>query len=187
MTSQAESHPDPSDLPRDPDLPFFECDPVDDDFFQTAPRRWVNTVSLPCNPEQVFAVFEDAESWPQWVPGIRHVQWTSPEPFRPGTTRTVTLTGGIKVYEDFFAFDPPREMAFRFYGTSERIWRAFAERYRVRSTGPNQCELEWTVAFDTAAGWFGRLQPLLRPALTLTFKLYMRGLRRHCARAYPAA
>jgi hypothetical protein len=49
--------------------------------------------------EQLFAALEDGPSWSKWVPLIRDVTWTSPKPFAKGTTRTVTLVGGIRVDE----------------------------------------------------------------------------------------
>ena len=171
----------PTALPFDDGLPFMECRLFEPEFFDSAPCRYVNVVELPVSAEQAFDVFEDPESWPKWAPGIGSVEWTSPKPYGPGTTRTVRFWGGMAVYEDFNVFDRPREMCFRFYGTSERVWNAFGERYRVEALGDDRCRLEWTVAFDPA-GWFGRLQPLIRPALAVNFKLYMWLLKRYCRR-----
>lgn len=162
-------------LPVDDGLEFHECTTFDRDFFQTAPCIFTNRVSLACTPEQLFEVFEDPASWPRWAPGIGEVEWTSPKPYGPGTTRTVRFWGGMSVYEDFFVFDAPREMAFRFYGTSERVWKAFGEHYAVEPTADG-CRLTWTVAYDPA-GFIGSWP--IRQVMKLNFKLYMALLKRY--------
>jgi len=73
----------------------YPCERVDATFLDTAPFRFVSTVDLGITPEQVFDVFGDAESWPQWATVITKVTWTSPEPRGVGTTRTVDMRGGI--------------------------------------------------------------------------------------------
>ena len=80
----------------------FPCHPVDASFFDTAPMRFIrNTVELAARPADVFAIFEDGESWPRWFHGIHKVVWTSDKPCGVGTTRTVWLTG-VTVQERFF-------------------------------------------------------------------------------------
>ena len=175
-----------TDLPRDPGLPFFPCRTIDADFFESAPVRYVRRTRVEISAERLFEVFEDPDSWPQWAMGIGEVEWTSPKPYHPGTTRTVRFWGGMSVYEDFFVFDSPNEMAFRFYGISEKIWSAFGERYRVTALGPDACELEWTVAFEPA-GFLKTFGWLTRPAFALNFHLYMALVRRYCRRLPPAS
>jgi hypothetical protein len=80
----------------------FPCHPVDASFFDTAPMRFRNTVELATRPVDVFAVFEDGESWPRWFPAIHKVVWTG-----VGTTRTVWLTG-VTVEERFFRWEQDR-------------------------------------------------------------------------------
>ena len=167
-------------MPTDAGLEFHPCRSFERDFFDTAACRFVNTVELDCTPQQLFEVFEDPTSWPRWAPGIGEVEWTSPEPYGPGTTRTVRFWGGMSVYEDFFVFDAPREMAFRFYGTSEKLWDAFGELYRVEDLGA-RCRLTWTVAYE-AETWIGSWP--VRMGMGLNFKLYMALLRRHCRKRF---
>jgi hypothetical protein len=73
--------------------------PVDEDFVQRAKARAVAEREMAVSAEQLFAALEDGPSWSKWVPLIRDVTWTSPKPFAKGTTRTVTLVGGIRVDE----------------------------------------------------------------------------------------
>lgn len=56
------------------------CERVDLGFIDSAPHRFRNSVDLAITPEQLFEVFADAESWPQWAPVITNVTWTSPLP-----------------------------------------------------------------------------------------------------------
>ena len=169
-------------LPTDSGLAFHECRSFERDFFETAACRYVNVAELECTPEQAFEVFDDPTSWPKWAPGIGEVEWTSPKPYRPGTTRTVRFWGGMSVYEDFFVFDAPHEMAFRFYGTSEKLWDAFGEHYRVDDLGGGRCKLTWTVAYE-ADNWIGSWP--VRKAMALNFKLYMALLKRYVRKHYP--
>jgi hypothetical protein len=89
----------------------FSCRPVEASFFDTAPMRFKNAVELDARPAQVFAIFEDGESWPRWFAGIRKVVWTSKLPYGVGTTRTVWLTLGT-VDEHFFRWEQDRRLSF---------------------------------------------------------------------------
>ena len=90
-------------------------------------------------PQAVWAALLDAQAWTEWLP-ITKVTWTSPQPFRVGTTRTVEI-GKQVVEEVFFAWDEGQRMAFRFDRTSLPV-RAAVEDYRVVPTATG-CELVW--------------------------------------------
>jgi hypothetical protein len=64
------------------------CRPVDMSFFTETPFRFDAEVVVRATSEQVFDVFEDADSWVTWAPPIQAVEWTSPKPFGVGTTRS---------------------------------------------------------------------------------------------------
>lgn len=172
--------------PFDDSLAFVPCVEVGIEYFETAPIRFRFSVDLPIRPDQLFDVLRDPASWPRWAQGIGRVDWTSPEPFGPGTTRTVTFWGGMKVYEDFFVWDSPREMAFSFYGTSEKVWTSFAEHYAVDDLGDAGCRLTWRVAYEPTGG-FGRIHPLLKPIMKLNLGSYMWRLKRYCKRQQRSA
>lgn len=176
-----------ADLPRDPDLPFVPCRPFGIEWFAKAPVRFDNTVELPISKARLFEVFEDPDSWARWATGIGSVEWTSPKPYGPGTTRTVTFWGGVKVYEDFFVYDPEAgEMAFCFYGTTEPIWTRFGEHYRVTALGPDRCRLEWTVGYDPT-GVFGRIHWMVKPVMWFNLASYMWRLKSYVRRLGAAA
>jgi hypothetical protein len=129
---------------------MFECKPFQDlEALRAAPHVINNTIELDCTPAELFAIFDDEHTWKEWVPGIATVDWTTPRPFGVGTTRTVTFQGGgMKVYEEFIAWDLGKHMAFTFTGATQRVWWAFGEEYRVSDLGGGRCKLAWTVAYE---------------------------------------
>lgn len=165
--------------PHNPKLPYYSCERFDESFYDTAPVRFVNHVTLPVTPEQLFEIFEDADSWTKWVPGIAGVEWTSPKPFGVGTTRTVRFVGGMEVYEDFTAWKTGKEMAFLFTGITQKIWSQFGEHYAVTDLGEGRCHLTWTVAYEPL-GVFGKMHKPLKPVMGVAFALYMKKLKKYC-------
>jgi hypothetical protein len=117
------------------------------EFFDEAPARFVAEVDVAATPDDVFASFEDAAAWPQWALPIKHVEWTSPPPFGVGTTRTVTMMGGVGK-EVFIAWDRGRRMAFRFTETSMPNTAAFAEDYQVTDLGNGRTRVRWIMAME---------------------------------------
>lgn len=158
------------------------CRLVDADFVDVAPYRYANSVDLAITPEQLFEVLEDAAAWPRWAKVITKVTWTSPPPRGVGTTRVVYMRGGLVGDEEFLLWEPPTRMAFRFNASSEKTVQAFAERYDVVRTAEG-CRLTWTLALDVA-GPSRRLVPLGRPVLNLTFRWFLRNLRRYTDQTY---
>ena len=63
----------------------FPCHPVDSSFFDTASLRFKHAAELPAQAADVFAIFEDGESWPRWFRGIHKVVWTSNKPQDDGS------------------------------------------------------------------------------------------------------
>jgi hypothetical protein len=135
----------------------FACRSADVTFFESAPWRFVNTVDLDNEPASVFRIFEDAASWPKWFDGIRRVEWTSPQPFGVGTTRTVTLTT-LAADERFI------------------VW---AEDYRLEPIVGGKTRFTHTVAIDP--GILLRFAaPFARPSFAGMFANAARGLQRFC-------
>ena len=140
----------------------YECRKVDLDFFTDAEILIVSEVTLACSPESLFRCFEDADAWSEWVGVIENVEWTSPKPFKVGTTRSVEMPGGMIAYEEFLAWDAPRHMTFRFNQFSQKFLKAFGEDYKVTDLGNNRCRLVWTVGIEQS-GMAGMISPLLKP------------------------
>ncbi|KAA1417177.1 SRPBCC family protein [Nocardioides humilatus] len=157
---------------------------VDADFVETAPFSFANSVDLAITPDQLFEVFLNAEAWPQWVKALTQVTWTSPQPFGPGTTRTVHLRGGIVGDEEFFTWDAPRQIAFRFIASSSRLTTAFSERYDVEPTADG-CRLTWSVGIDVPRA----LAPVVRlthPLLDRLLASFLTHLRHYTDKHYSA-
>ncbi|MEM9654399.1 MAG: SRPBCC family protein [Actinomycetota bacterium] len=144
---------------------------VDEAFPTTGPNRTTMTQPIERPAEVVFRILKDGPAWKEWL-GV-DVEWTSPEPFGVGTTRTVR--GGGQVMEEYFiAWDEGSRMAFRFDASTLPL-TAFAEEWTVEPTGDRTSKLRWTYAFD----WAGPVAAVTGPVFGTLFKLNgRRSLRR---------
>jgi len=111
--------------------------PVGEDYL--AKGATVVRHAFPFPPSAVWAALLDAKAWTEWLP-ITKVTWTSPQPFKVGTTRTVEL-GASAVEETFFAWEEGKRMAFRFEKSALPL-SAAVEDYRVVPTAGGS-ELIW--------------------------------------------
>lgn len=148
------------------------CDPVDDSWIDTAPVRLANSVDIDATPEQIWAALEDAAAWPRWATVITHVEWTSPQPFGVGTTRTVTMRGGLVGYEEFITWDPHRRLGFRFNEATTNGIHAFAERYTLEPVGGGT-RVVWEMAM-APSGVSKVIVPLTRVPMRLMFGRMLR-------------
>ncbi len=57
---------------------MFQCKKVGLDFLQSAKHRYHCEEIIQATPEQLFAVFEDAESWTVWA--TRFKKWSGHRP-----------------------------------------------------------------------------------------------------------
>lgn len=126
-----------------------QCEKVGLDYFETAPQVHTAHEIVRATPERIFEVFLDGPSWTKWATPITDIEWTSPFPLEVGSTRTVSMVGGLVGYEEFIAWDPPRRMAFRFNEASKEGTEAFAEDYVVTALGDDRSLVEWTMAMTT--------------------------------------
>ena len=125
---------------------MYPMEDIDLDYIRTTKFSFTGTVDLDCTPDQLFDVFEDPVSWTVWAGAIKKVEWTSPKPFGVGTTRTVTMVGGMEGYEEFIAWERGKHMAFKFTKSNKNTARAFGEEYVVTDLGDGRCQLKWTMA-----------------------------------------
>lgn len=143
----------------------YKCIPFELDYYESAPQRFVYERTIECSPDELFDIFEDEHSWPVWGTGIAKVDWTSPKPYKVGTTRTVTFQGGgMEVYETFIAWERGKHMAFCFTGTTQEVWTSFGENYLVKDLGDGKCHLTWMVAY-TPCSVFKMIHPLVKPVM----------------------
>jgi len=153
----------------------YECRKIDLEFFNDAEILIESEVTLACSPQSLFRCFEDADAWSEWVNVIENVEWTSPQPLKVGTTRSVKMPGGMVAYEEFLAWDAPRHMAFRFNQFSQSFLKAFGEDYRITDLGNNRCHLVWTVAMQQD-GMASMMSPLLKPFIAWNLRKISRSL-----------
>jgi hypothetical protein len=150
-----------------------QCEHVGLEFLESAPYRFRASEIVRATPEQIFASFEDAEAWKRWVTAITDVEWTSPFPLEVGSTRAVTMTGGVIGYEEFIAWERGRRMAFRFNEVSHPVLRAFAEDYHVVDLRDGTCRVNWTLAMDPI-GPGAKSMPLAKPMVGAAIKWMLR-------------
>lgn len=137
--------------------------PVDAEYALSGSNQNTLVQPIAAPAASLFRCLEDGPAWKEWL-GI-DVEWTSPEPFGVGTTRTVT-TSGQRIDELFLTWDEGERMGFRFERTT-MPFRAFAEHYECAPTGAETCELRWSYAFE----WGGPLAPVLGKAFGAAFAL----------------
>lgn len=124
---------------------MYQCDRVGLELIETARFRSTNSVDLTVTPSQLWQVLEEAESWPQWS-FVKDMTWTSPRPFRIGTTRVIETRAGGRAVEEVIAWHPQVHLAFR-VNESSSAGGASVEEHRIEPT-PQGCRLTWTLAHD---------------------------------------
>lgn len=143
---------------------YFECTPAGLDFLQQTKNVFKAEEIIKASPETVFEVFEDAHAWTVWAMPITKVEWTSPQPYGIGTTRSVHMLGDMVGYEEFIAWERGKRMAFTFVGCSKNATEKFLEDYRVTDLGDGSCKVEWYMAME-ARGFSRNMMWLTRPLL----------------------
>ncbi len=158
---------------------YFECTKVGLEFLEQTRNVFKAEEIIRATPEQIFAVFEDARAWTEWALPIQQVEWTSPRPFGVGTTRTVSMMGGLEGYEEFIAWEPGSRMAFTFVGSNKPATEKFLEDYRVTDLGDGTCRVEWYMALEPL-GFSRNMMWITRPIMRMAnrrmfrkFKVYV--------------
>ena len=156
------------------------CRAVGVDFLETAPNVIVHVVDLAATPEQIFDVFEDESSWPQWYGGITGVNWTTPKPYGVDTTRAVRL-GALKVHEHFIHWEDNKRFAFYLSKTNLPFVKVLVEDYLLEPISDTTTRFTYTVAYEPAIP-LSLLGPLGKAALSRTFKQAAESLARYISR-----
>lgn len=163
---------------------YVECTKVGIDFLEQTDNVFKAEEIIRATPEQIFEVFEDAHAWTVWAMPIQKVEWTSPKPFGVGTTRTVSMMGGLAGYEEFVAWERGKRMAFTFVGCSEDAVESFLEDYRITDLGDGTCRAEWYMAMETR-GFSAKMMWLTRPLMRAANRWMFRRFRTY-AETYAA-
>lgn len=123
--------------------------PTDVSFFDNAPARFDNSIVIPVPAPVVWKILEDDHSWTVWAGVIDQVEWTSPKPFRLGTTRTVTMAKGLMTgWETFIAWEAGKRMAFCFTEASMDGIDRFAEDWQVTPIDDKSCSVRWLMCME---------------------------------------
>ena len=146
---------------------YFACSRVDLDFLNQTKNIFRTETVVKATPAQVFEVFEDAQAWVAWVKPLEKLEWTSPRPYGVGTSRMVTMLGGIDGYEEFVAWQADKRMAFTFTGCSNNLVEKLMEDYQVSDLGSGRSRVEWAMGFELR-GFPRYLIWLARPILRIT-------------------
>ncbi len=163
---------------------YFECTPVGVDFLEQTKNVFKAEEIIRASPEQIFEVFEDAHAWTVWAMPIQKVEWTSPQPYGVGTTRSVHMMGGMTGFEEFVVWERGKRMAFTFVGCSKDATEKFLEDYRVTDLGDGTCRVQWHMAMETR-GFSRHLMWMTRPLMGYANRRMFRKFREY-TEAYAA-
>jgi hypothetical protein len=127
--------------------PWFKAEPVDETFFDSAPARIEETFEIARPAAEVWSELTQGNPL-SWCRIIDRIDWTSPAPFRVGTTRTVHALKGTNVMnEHFFRWEEGRRKSFYVLDATAPLFQRFAEDYVVEPTSDSSCRFTWTIAF----------------------------------------
>jgi Polyketide cyclase / dehydrase and lipid transport len=92
--------------------------------FTAAPLQTQGVIRFAGSPDPVFARIADHVAMTDWVPLLKTVQVSHPNPLPPGqsmagTSRVLALRGGVTIREEVVYWDPPRCYA---YTTEGKHW-----------------------------------------------------------------
>jgi hypothetical protein len=135
--------------------PWFNCQPVDESFFDTAPMRLRAKFEVRLPAEKVWGELTSDEAL-FWCRILQDVTWTSSRPFGVGTTREVkALWGANLLKERYFRWEEGRRHSFYALESSAPLFRSLAEDYLVEPISEAACRFTWTIAVEP--------KPLARP------------------------
>ena len=129
-------------------MKMHPLEPAGQDLLRRAEAHSVVEREYPIAAERLFAMFEEGPTWCEFFPVIRKVEWTSPRPFDVGTTRTVTVIGGVRLDEVFWAWKPGSQMGFAISAASNRSIQGLVELYDFLPLDDGHCKLRWEMGME---------------------------------------
>jgi polyketide cyclase/dehydrase/lipid transport protein len=91
--------------------------------------------------EAAGAHLADVESWPSWAKHINRVELIPPGPLTPRSEGKIHLTNGRRSTFRMEELDP--HVSWKWAG--EFLWLTVHYDHRLRSLGPNECELTFSL------------------------------------------
>lgn len=129
-------------------MKMYPLEPAGEDLLRRARAHSVAEREIPVPAEHLFAILEEGSTWCKFFPVIRKVEWTSPKPFGEGTTRTVTVVGGVRLDEVFWAWKQDSRMGFAITAASNRALKGLVELYDIIPIDSRICKLRWEMGIE---------------------------------------
>jgi hypothetical protein len=120
-------------------------------FLTRAPFRQVHRGSVALPVDRVFAgLAARPEGWPAWFALARGCHYEGVPPHGVGTSRLLSLRGGIRARERLLAWDENERFAYCVEELNVPGIRAFVEEWTLAPSTGDHTELQWTLAGDCA-------------------------------------
>lgn len=149
-------------------MPWFQLIPSELDYAQSAPFCFDHQLLLEASPQTVFEVLRDSD-WAEWFVDFRKVEWTSPDPYQTGSTRTVTLKT-LAVKERFLAWEPGQRFSFSIDAISLPLLKQMMEDMQLEPVEKGRCtRVRWRVYY-TPSLLMSSVHPLARRIFGSMFK-----------------
>ena len=124
---------------------WFELQPVEIDFLDVAPRRWVAKARLQAPRDAVWGAFADPATWRHWFPDVLEASYPGSTPPHGVGTRRFSHVGRQYYEETMLAWDDGVRWAYRIDRTTLPISTAHVECTEFEDDGTGT-RLRWTLA-----------------------------------------
>ena len=126
-------------------LMWFDLQPVELDFLDSAPRLWVVEARLNAHRALVWNAFVDAETWCHWFPDVLDASYPGSAPPHGVGTRRFSHVGRQYYEETMLAWDEGIRWAYRIDRTTLPLSSAHVECTDFEDDGAGTL-LRWTLA-----------------------------------------
>jgi len=124
---------------------WFELLPVEMDFLDSAPRKWVVEAQLSAPRSAVWNAFVDPTTWCHWFPDVHEASYPGATPPYGVGTRRFSHAGSQHYEETMLAWDEGVRWAYRIDRTTLPLSTAHLESTEFEDDGEGT-RLRWTLA-----------------------------------------
>ena len=129
------------------------------EFADTAPLIAESSAVVDGTRDEVWAAIVDYPAWTTWMKSVKGCRSTSDPATGVGSTRVVTLGGGLSFDEEFIVWDEPGVWAFTGIA-GPPIFRSLVERVTLVEVDPQRTEVTYRMAMEARRG----LAPMVKLA-----------------------